>query len=141
MMKGIAIHKRVEHLEQHAILTDHYLAKTQEQLDFFIKTALPLKEGIFYEGEVFDAYVFVADLIKSAKKKIILIDNYLDESVLLLLSKRSTAVQATIYTNQISEQLKADIQKHNAQYPPIEIKIFAHSHDRFLLIDDEVYHI
>jgi hypothetical protein len=134
MLKGYAIHNRIERLEKHAFETD-------QKLDFFIKTALPKKEGIFYDGEVFDAYTFVADLVKSAKEKIILIDNYIDESVLLLLSKRKKGVEAMIYTEKISQQLDLDIQKHTTQYPSIEVKTYKKNHDRFLIIDEEVYHI
>jgi len=100
------------------------------------------KEGIFYDDQIFDAYVFASDLIKSAKSSIILIDNYIDESVLLLLSKRADGCKALIYTKTINSQLGLDLKKYNAQYPPIEIKEFASSHDRFLIIDDsEIYHI
>jgi hypothetical protein len=98
--------------------------------------------GIFYENQIFDAYVFASDLIKSAKRSIILIDNYVDESVLVLLSKRIDGCRATIYTKTITSQLSLDLKKHNAQYPPIEIKEFAASHDRFLILDEEeIYHI
>jgi len=102
---------------------------------------LPPKEGIFFDGQIFDAYTFASDLIKSAKKTIVLIDNYIDDSVLLLLSKRAKNVKATIYTSTLSPQLQLDLQKHNAQYPPIAIKTFTRSHDRFLFIDEHVYHI
>lgn len=98
--------------------------------------------GIFFEGQIFDAYVFVADIIKKAKTDIILIDNYVDETVLTLLSKRKKNVAATLYTKSISKQLQLDLDKHNSQYPPIVIKSFAHSHDRFLIIDQkELYHL
>jgi hypothetical protein len=100
------------------------------------------KQGIFYDGQVYDAYVFVTDLIKSAKKSIVLIDNYIDESVLTMLSKREKDVSATIHTKNISKQLLLDLEKHNVQYPNIEIKKFDSSHDRFLILDDKnVYHI
>lgn len=100
------------------------------------------KEGIFYDNQIFDAYVFASDLIKSAKSSIILIDNYIDESVLLLLSKRADGCKAFIYTKTITSQLSLDLKKHNAQYPSIEIKEFASSHDRFLILDNnEIYHI
>jgi len=103
---------------------------------------LPPHEGIFYDGQFFDAYKFAADLVKSAKKSIVLIDNYVDESVLMLLSKRTKGVTATIYTAKVSNQLQLDLDKFNTQYDPIEIKIFTRSHDRFLIIDREaVYHI
>jgi hypothetical protein len=88
MTRGIAIHKRLEHLEQHVVSTDNRLEKTEQKLDFFIEKTLPRKEGIFYEGQVFDAYAFVIDLIKSAKTRIVLIDNYLDETILTMLSQR-----------------------------------------------------
>ena len=99
------------------------------------------KEGIFFDGQIFDAYVFVSNLIKKAQKEIILIDNYIDESVLNILSKRNENVNATIYTSKISNQFKLDLEKYNSQYQPITIKNFNKSHDRFLIIDDEIYHI
>jgi len=100
------------------------------------------EQGIFFDGQVFDAYVFVADLIQSAKKSIVLIDNYVDESTLMLLAKRKKDCTATVYTYKQSEQLKQDLQKHNEQYPPIEIKTFKQSHDRFLILDDDtIYHV
>jgi len=134
LLKGHAYNQRFERLE-------HRVTETEKKIDFFVKTALPPNEGILYDGHIFDAYVFVAKLIKSAQKSILLIDNYVDESVLLLLSKREKGVNATIFTNTISAQLKLDLQKHNAQYPSITVKRFTRSHDRFLFIDDEVYHI
>ena len=99
------------------------------------------KQGIFYNGQVYDAYTFVSDLIKSAKTRIILIDNYVDDTVLTLLDKRQSDVSAIIYTQQISRQLRLDIDRHNAQYAPIEVETFRLSHDRFLCIDEDVYHI
>ncbi len=100
-----------------------------------------LKDYIFYCGQQFDAFVFISDLIRRAKHEIILIDNYIDESVLTILNKRNDGVKATIYTANLSKDLKLDLQKHNTQYQPIDIKVFKNSHDRFLIIDDEVYHI
>jgi len=132
ILKGYAIHQRFERIE-------HRVTETERKIDFFVKTALPPKEDIFYDGQIFDAYTFVAGLIKSAKKSIVLIDNFVDESVLLLLSKRLTGVDATVYTAQISLQFQLDLQRHNAQYAPITVKIFTRSHDRFLFIDDDVY--
>ncbi len=100
------------------------------------------EHGIFYENQIFDAYVFASNLIKSAKRSIVLIDNYVDESVLVLLSKRADGCKALIYTKTITQQFSLDLKKHNAQYPPIEIKEFSSSHDRFLILDDnEIYHI
>lgn len=122
-----------------------YEIKTDEKLESIFKAIeakeMRPKQGIFYDGQIFDAYVFVSKLIKSAKNSIVLFDNYIDESVLILLSKRVFTCQVTIYTKTISKQLILDLQKHNAQYPHIEIKKFDLSHDRFLLIDNEVYHI
>ena len=117
------------------------VAKTEEKIDFFVKTALPPVEGIFFDGQIYDAYEFVCGLIKSAKTRILLIDNYVDESVLTMLDKRENGVPATIYTNPISKQLQLDLSKHNDQYAFIEIKPFNKAHDRFLIIDDKVYHI
>ena len=134
LLRGHAFNQRVERLE-------HRVTETEKKIDFFVKTSLPPVEGIFYDGQIFDAYKFVAGLVKSAKKSITLIDNYVDETVLLLLSKRRKGVDAVIYTAQISPQLQLDLQKHNAQYPPVTVNIFTRSHDRFLFIDDAVYHI
>jgi hypothetical protein len=133
-MKGYAVHKRFERLENR-------VAKTEEKIDFFVKTSLPPVQGVFFEGEIFDAYLFVSKLIKSAKKVIVLIDNYIDESVLALLSKRQSNVSALIYTKQISNQLQLDIKKYNSQYDPININTSDSFHDRFLFIDSTVYHI
>jgi len=141
LLKGYIIHQRIEHVEKIAIETEKRVTETEKKIDFFVKTSLPPVEGIFYDGQIFEAYKFAADLIKSAKKSITVIDNYVDESVLLLLSKRAKGVDAVIYTVQISSQLQLDLQKHNAQYPPVSVKIFTRSHDRFLFIDDAVYHI
>jgi len=132
IMKGYAVNKRFELLENR-------VSKTEKKIDFFVKTALPPVQGIFYEGQIFDAYIFASNLIKSAKKSILLIDNYIDESVLLLLSKRQTKVSAQIYTKRISDQLQLDLKKHNAQYEPIHINTSNAYHDRFLVIDNTVY--
>ena len=140
LLKGYAINQRIERVEKLAMATEKRVSSTEKKIGFFVKTALPPLEGIFYDGQTFDAYVFVSDLIKTAKHKIILFDNYIDESVLLLLSKRQTEVDATIFTMQITSQLQLDLQRHNSQYPPIIINVFTRSHDRFLFIDDNVYH-
>jgi len=132
LLKGYAVNKRFERLENR-------VAKTEKKIDFFVKTSLPPVQGVFFEGEIFDAYVFASNLIKSAKKTIILIDNYVDESVLVLLSKRQPKVSVQIFTKQISNQLQLDVKKHNAQYDPIIINRSARFHDRFLIIDNTVY--
>lgn len=134
LLKGYAINNRIEQLEQR-------VAKAEEKIDFFVRTSLPPVEGVFYNGQIFDAYVFATDLIKSANKSITLIDNYIDESVLLMLSKRKAKVSATIITRSDSKVSQLDIEKHNAQYSPIEIKVCDTIHDRFLITDNEVYHI
>ena len=134
MLKGYAISQRFERLE-------YRVTETEKKIDFFVKTVLPPVQGIFYDGQIFDAYVFISNLIKSAKKSVILLDNYIDESVLLLLSKRQSKVNAKIYTKQISSQLQLDLTKHNAQYEPLSIYESAGFHDRFLLVDNTVYHI
>ena len=135
LLKGHVLNQRVDRIESKLIDHDH-------KFDMLIKTNLPPTEGIFYDGQIFDAYAFVANLIKSAKKSIILIDNYVDETVLVLLSKRSDKVSAMIYTKNISKQLGLDLKKHNEQYPSVEIREFTKSHDRFLIIDEKtIYHI
>ena len=134
LMKGYAANQRFERLEQR-------MADAENKIDFFVRTSLPPAQGVFFEGQIFDAYVFAADLIKSAKEHIVLIDNYIDESVLLLLSKRNAGVTAKIITRQISSVLATDLAKHNLQYPLIVIEESPRYHDRFLILDDEVYHI
>jgi hypothetical protein len=138
LLKGYAINQRVDRIENEV----HQIKSKLLEIDFHVSTNLPPQEVIFYEGQVFDAHVLISEIIKAAKKSIILIDNYVDESVLVLLSKRKTGVNATIFTKSISKQLELDLRKHNQQYPKIEIKQFSKSHDRFLIIDNEtVYHI
>ena len=134
LLKGYSINQRFERLEQR-------VAKTEEKIDFFVRTSLPPVEGIFFEGQIYDAYELVSRLIKSAHKKIILIDNYIDESVLTLLDKRENGVTTEIYTQQPNAQLLLDIQRHDSQYAPIPVHVLTRSHDRFLLLDDDVYHI
>ena len=121
---------------------EQHLNRIDSKIDFFVRTSLPPIEGIFYDGQIFDAYKFATDLIRSAKKSILLIDNYVDESVLLMLSKRNAGVKADIYTQAVSHQLQLDLQKHNDQYPPIGVHAYKKCHDRFLIIDGmEVWHI
>ena len=134
LLKGYAINQRLTNIERK--IEEH-----DKKIDFFVKTSLPPVEGIFYDGQIFDAYTFVSDLIRSAKKRIVLFDNYVDDTVLMMLDKRKKKVSATIYTQEIKKQLSLDLAKHNAQYQPIEIKSFGKVHDRFLCIDNTVYHI
>ena len=145
LLKGYAINSRLTQLEQRVDkkLLDHEqrIANNEKQIRFFVRTALPPIEGVFCNGQIFDAYVFASDLIKSAQTNVVLIDNYVDERVLLLLSKRNKNVSATIYTKGVSQMLQQDIDRHNLQYEPIEIQIQTAIHDRFLIIDNTVYHI
>ena len=134
MLNGYAVNQRFERLEQR-------VANTEEKIDFFVKSSLPPVEGVFFEGQIFDAYSLISDLVRKAKKEIILIDNYIDDSVLKILNKRKDGVLATIYTARISENLKLDLEKHNSQYQPIRINVLKKFHDRFLIIDDDLYHI
>ena len=134
LMKGYSVNQRLERLEQR-------VTQTENKIDFFVKTSLPPVEGIFYDGQIFDAYKFANDLIRNAKQRVVLIDNYVDDSVLQMLDKRQQNVSATIYTKNFTPQLQLDVQRHNAQYAPITIQQFIKSHDRFLIIDDTVYHI
>ena len=133
LLHGYAISKRFERLE-------YRVAKTEEAVDFFVKTALPPREGVFFDGQIFDAYRFVCDLVGRAKERIILIDNYVDQTVLSLLDKRKDGVSAQVYT-QNPATLATDLKRHNAQYPPIDVAEAQGVHDRFLIIDDTVYHI
>lgn len=135
LLKGYSVNRRLTELE-------HTVAEHSKKIDFFVRTSLPPVEGIFYDGQIFDAYKFVADLIRTAGKSVMLIDNYVDETVLLMLCKRKDGVKADIYTQTVSRELRLDLEKHNRQYPPIAIHEYKRSHDRFLIIDaTEVYHI
>ena len=142
LLKGYAIRQQFEHIEKKLHQHDKTLFEHEQKFDLIINTKLPPHEGIFYDGQIFDAYKFVSDIVLSAKKSIVLIDNYIDESTLLLLSKCEKGVVTTIYTANISKQLQHDINVHGLQYEPIEVKVFNKSHDRFLIIDYKtVYHI
>ncbi|WP_455621635.1 RhuM family protein [Parabacteroides sp.] len=146
LLKGYSINQRLNDIEQRMdsklVQHEQRLNDINQKIDFFVRTSLPPVEGIFYNGQIFDAYKFATDLIKSARQSLVLIDNYVDESVLLMLSKRIGSVSATIYTQRITQQLQLDLNKHNSQYPPIDIRIYRDSHDRFLIVDEvDVYHI
>jgi len=134
LLRGYAINQRFEQLEQR-------VSRTEEKIELFVRTSLPPMEGVFFEGQIFDAHVFASNLIKSAKNSIVLIDNYVDESVLTTLSKRENNVSAIIVTKSISDQFQLDLNRHNSQYPQIDVEKRTDIHDRFLIIDDTVYHI
>ncbi|ROS88048.1 virulence RhuM family protein [Bacteroides acidifaciens] len=145
LLRGYSVNQRLLYMESRI---DHRLSEHDSQIkelsgkvDFFLRTSLPPKEGIFFDGQIFDAYGFVCDLVKRAKKRIVLIDNYIDETVLTLLDKRNNGVLATIYTKRIDRQLQLDIERHNDQYAPIDVRQAQRIHDRFIVIDDTLYHI
>ena len=138
LLKGYAVSHRFDRIEK-----DVNCLKTKvEEFDFLIKTNLPPKEGVFFEGQVFDAYVFVTDIIRKAQESIILIDNYIDESVLLMLAKRQNGVDVIVYSSTLTTETKLDLKKYRSQYPDIKINQFNKSHDRFLILDKKtVYHL
>ena len=145
MLRGYAINQQMLAMEERIDRQLHnhteQIQDLQKKVNFFVRTSLPPHQGIFYDGQIFDAYTFINDRIREATTRIIHIDNYIDDSVLTILSKRADKVAATIYTKKPSAQLQLDIQKHNAQYTPIDIIAFDRSHDRFLCIDETVYHL
>ena len=130
------IFQRLEHIEYKLLENDHKFDQVFAKLE---EKALEPKQGIFFDGQIYDAYEFICGLIKSANKRIVLIDNYVDDTVLTMLDKREAGVEATIYTQKISAQFQLDITKHNAQYPAVDVKTFSKSHDRFLILDNQVY--
>jgi hypothetical protein len=137
LIQNAQVFQRLANIEYHQVETDKKIDEVFKLLD----ASIPPKQGIFYDGQVFDAYQFVSDLVRKAKKSIVLIDNYVDDTVLTLLDKRDGGVTATIYTQRISQQLQLDITRHNSQYDIINVEHFNRAHDRFMLIDDGVYHI
>lgn len=145
LLNNAEVFQRISTMEYHQLKMQQHLLESDKRIDEVFRkldegNAKP-KQGIFYNGQIYDSYTFVSELVKSAKKRIILIDNYVDETVLTLLDKREEGASAVIYTQQISRRFQLDIDRHNAQYAPIEVEMFRLSHDRFLCIDDDVYHI
>lgn len=145
LLRGYSINQRLMHMENRIDrrLSEHdsQIKELSERMEFFVRTSLPPKEGIILDGQIFDAYTLVCDLIRSAKTRIIMVDNYIDDSVFRQLDKRTIGVSATVFTPSISKTLHQDLERHNAQYAPIEVKTFRRGHDRFLIIDDTVYHV
>ena len=145
LLRGYVVNQRLlaveEHVDKSLMAHERRLEAVEEKIDFFVRTSLPPVEGIFFDGQIFDAYTFVCDLVRKAKKQIVLIDNYVDDSVLTILDKRTKGVGANIYTKTIPHQLVLDLEKHNAQYESIEVHQFDKAHDRFLCIDETVYHL
>ena len=139
------VFQRLEVIEHHQLEMSSHLTKNDNQIAEIFKrldqeNTTPT-QGIFFDGQIFDAYTFVSDLIRSAKKSIVLFDNYVDDTVLTMLDKRQEKVSATIYTRKIKQQFSLDLEKHNAQYQTIEVTLYDKGHDRFLFIDNTVYHI
>lgn len=145
LLKGYSVNQRFLYLENRIDLRlsehDRRLDDLTDKVDFFIKSSLPPKEGILFDGQIFDAHKFINSLIRSAKKRIVLIDNYVDDTVLTQLDNRKAGVTATIYTKHITRSFALDIERHNDQYAPIDVRTISNTHDRFLIIDDTLYHI
>ena len=145
LLRGYSINQRLMHMESRIDhrLSEHdiQLKELSNRMDFFVRTSLPPREGIIFDGQIFDAYILMCDLIRSARSRIIMVDNYIDDSVFIQLDKRAEGVSATIFTPSISRALRQDLERHNAQYAPIEVKAFRRAHDRFLIIDNTVYHV
>ncbi len=145
LLRGYALNQRLMQLEdridRHFSEYDRHLSELDEKVDFFVRSSIQPKEGIFFDGQIFDAYAFIAGLIRKAKKRIVVIDSYVDDSVLVQLSKRKPGVKVDIYNGKISQQLRQDVARHNAQYPGVTLHSYKKAHDRFLIIDEEVYHI
>ena len=143
LLKGYAIRHRLNEFEDRVdrrmMQFDRRLDEQERKMDILVHSSQVPKQGIFYDGQIYDAYTFVSDLIRRAAKRIVLIDNYIDDTVLTLMDKHAAGVDVTIYTGKLSKQLQLDVDKHNSQYPPIEVRVFSKAHDRFLVIDDEVY--
>ena len=139
LLKGYVVDTRIRVLESQVTEQGIQIRDLQNKVAFFVRSSLPPVEGIFYDGQIFDAYAQIVSMIKQAKRSIVLVDNYVDETTLTMLSKRGANVSATIYTKQTAQQFQLDVQRHNQQYPPITIHPCQHNHDRFLIIDDVVY--
>ena len=139
LLRGYVVNARIMALEQHVAEQDTQIKDLKNKVDFFVRSSLPPVEGVFYDGQIFDAYAHIISLIKQAKTSIVLIDNYIDVDTLTMLSNRAANVSATIYTRQLSQQQQLDIQRHNQQYPPVNICTTQRNHDRFLIIDNMVY--
>lgn len=145
LLRGYSVNQRLLQMEnridRRLLEHDKRLDDLTDKVDFFIRTSLPPKEGVFFNGQIFDAHEFICRLIKSATERIILIDNYVDESVLVQLDNRNSGVSALIYTGEISRTFRQSVNRHNSQYPPVEVRTAEKIHDRFLIIDNTLYHI
>lgn len=138
ILHGGSINQRIEKVEHRMLINELGLQSVNQKIDHLVQTALPPKQGIFFDGQIFDAYQFVSDLIRGAKKSIVLIDNYADDSVLTQLTKRTEGVTATVCVSRLTNAFRLDVDRHNMQYPPVRIQVLSSVHDRFLLLDDSV---
>ena len=136
ILRGASVNQRFEHIERRLFVNESELQSVNRKIDQLVQTALPPKQGVFFDGQIFDAYQFVSDLIRSAKNSIVLIDNYADDSVLVQLTKRADGVTATVCVSRLTEDFRLDIERHNRQYPPVQLRVLSAIHDRFLLLDD-----
>ena len=136
ILRGASVNQRFEHIERRLFVNESELQSVNRKIDQLVQTALPPKQGVFFDGQIFDAYQFVSDLIRSAKKSIVLIDNYADDSVLTQLTKRADGVTATVCVSRLTEAFRLDIERHNRQYPPVQLRVLSAVHDRFLLLDE-----
>ena len=145
LLRGYSVNQRLmlleDKIDRRFSEYDQHFRELDGKIDFFVRSSLQPKEGIFFNGQIFDAYALVADLIRQAKTRIVVIDNYIDDSVLVQLSKRNPGVPVDIYDGQISKQLRQDVEKHNEQYPGVTLHKYTKAHDRFLIVDEDVYHI
>ena len=145
LLRGYSVNQRLltleDKIDRRFSEYDHHLIDLDRKIDFIVHSSIQPKEGIFFNGQIFDAYALVADLIRQAKERIVIIDNYVDDTVLTQLSKRLPGVEVDIYDGQISRQLRQDVECHNQQYPGVTLHRYTKAHDRFLIIDETVYHI
>ncbi len=145
LLRGYSVNERLLYMESRMDrrLSEHdsQIKELNSRMDFFVRASLPPREGIFFDGQIFDAYTLTCELVRSAKKRIVMVDNYIDDSVFRQLDKRQAGVSAVIFTHTLSRTLRQDLECHNSQYPPIEIKTYRKAHDRFLIVDDDVYHV
>ena len=138
ILRGASVNQRFEHIERRLFVNESELQSVNRKIDQLVQTALSPKQGVFFDGQIFDAYQFVSDLIRSAKNSIVLIDNYADDSVLVQLTKRADGVTATVCVSRLTNAFRLDIERHNMQYPPVRLQVLSSVHDRFLLLDDSI---
>lgn len=145
LLRGYSVNQRLLHMEsridRRLSAHDYQIKELTGKVDFFLRTSLPPREGVLFDGQIFDAHKFINQLVRSANRRIILIDNYVDDTVLTQLDNRKEGVEAIIYTRRITAAFQLDIDRHNRQYAPIEVKVATKIHDRFMVIDDTLYHI